>query len=97
MFFFLFRLKLRCEFINEGCLSVVEYGSLSEHVKFCEYNPNRLVQCPYGCSVLVETKKIGEHKCYSNFEKFIKILLILTVNKQNIIFNIFSSVEKKKK
>ena len=76
---------------------MVEYGSLSEHVKFCEYNPNRLVQCPYGCSVLVETKKIGEHKCYSNFEKFIKILLILTVNKQNIIFNIFSSVEKKKK
>ena len=35
--------------------------------------------CPYGCNVLIEKMKVKEHKCYSNFETFIKILLFLMI------------------
>lgn len=65
--------------MKEGCPRILEYASLSDHTQFCEFNPNKLITCPYGCNVLIEKTKIVEHKCYSNFEIFIKMLLFIMI------------------
>lgn len=68
------RLKIKCDFEQYGCNKIVALGSIKDHVRSCNFNPEELVQCPNGCSSLFLRRELVSrpHNCIKELKRIIK-------------------------
>lgn len=67
------RLKIRCDYADYGCSQVVMMGSLSDHMKVCNFNPDDLIECRNGCAKLYPRRHlIGKHNCIKELQSLIQ-------------------------
>jgi E3 ubiquitin-protein ligase NRDP1 len=67
------KLKIRCDFHEYGCQSIVTVGSLKDHVKVCNFNPEEVIQCQNGCAKLFARKNLinRPHNCIRELKSMI--------------------------
>src|ERR1700712_4417299 len=51
-------MKIKCNYVLDGCSQVVRIGDLSQHLAFCEFRPNQLCKT---CDLIKES--ISTHNC----------------------------------
>lgn len=56
------RLQIVCDHVEFGCKEVIKLESLSIHLKECQFNPNRPVECE-GCGLVITKDQIQDHHC----------------------------------
>ncbi|XP_043203915.1 E3 ubiquitin-protein ligase NRDP1-like [Amphibalanus amphitrite] len=57
------RLLIVCDNQQYGCTVVINLDRLESHLKECEHNPKRPVQCEQGCGMVVPMDEVKEHNC----------------------------------
>ena len=69
------KLKIKCDFVEYGCQKIVTVGSLKDHIKSCNFNPEEVVQCPNGCAKLFTRKHLVKrpHNCIRELQSMIKL------------------------
>lgn len=69
------KLKIKCDFQEFGCQAIVTVGSLKDHVKTCNFNPEEVIQCPNGCAKLFTRKHLVKrpHNCIRELQSMIKL------------------------
>lgn len=68
------RLKIKCDFESFGCKAIITLGSIKDHVRTCNFNPEEVVQCPNGCSSMFLRRDlvIRPHNCIKELKRIIK-------------------------
>lgn len=71
---FLFRLNIKCDYEPFGCKAVVPFGSLKDHVRDCNFNPDEQVECQNGCKCVLPRKYLikENHNCLKELKKIIR-------------------------
>jgi len=69
------KLKIKCDFQEFGCKNVVTVGTLKDHVKTCNFNPEEVVECPHGCAKLFVRRNLVKrpHNCIRELQSMIKL------------------------
>lgn len=78
-------LKIKCKF--EGCKEkFIPYDKISEHEKYCEFNPNSFVTCEK-CKFFYEKSKKEIHDCIkelkNSYDKLQEELKVLKLRQEN--------------
>ncbi len=48
------RLEITCDYKSNGCNDVIKLDSLNTHLRECQYQPNKTIECPNGCEVIMQ-------------------------------------------
>ena len=62
-------LEVTCDFKDMGCTKVLKLDVLDFHVKTCEYQPEKIVTCPFGCELVLERNKLAVSLVSSVYKK----------------------------
>lgn len=57
------KLRLRCEFREEGCTELLTVDNFEKHEKSCDFNPEALVECSKECGQMLKKIHANDHNC----------------------------------
>src|ERR1700761_1119345 len=63
------KLDIRCDYVEDGCQTIVSLESLEKHVNDCFYNPKKRLICQKGCEKWMTREELKSHNCWNDIRK----------------------------
>ena len=63
------KLDIHCDYVDDGCQTIVSLESLEKHVNDCFYNPKKRLICQKGCEKWMTREELKSHNCWNDIRK----------------------------
>lgn len=57
------KLKVKCDFVELGCIADVRFVDYARHHSQCPLNPRKPIKCMRGCGVRLPPSEMVKHRC----------------------------------
>ena len=65
------KLRIRCNYLEQGCTTIVDYKQLGNHIRSCPYGPNGMVCQNEGCQDTFPKNEKQRHKAECPYRKVV--------------------------
>ncbi|XP_028309042.1 E3 ubiquitin-protein ligase NRDP1 [Gouania willdenowi] len=67
------KLQISCDNAGFGCAATLRLDQLQSHLKYCEHNPKRPVNCEDGCGLEMPKDELPNHNCVKHLRSVVQL------------------------